>query len=155
MSADWRWVAAVIDGEGHISVVERRRSTATARRIAITNCSLPLLVAVARIAGGKIHTHTPPKGTNKQQFQWYVYGADMDRVLQLTVPYLVSKRDEALLALAFSKTIRRTNRKRLTADERAARVGLLEELKRCRAHQWGAEDVPPAFRPTSRTQGGT
>ena len=150
--ADWRWLAAVIDGEGHISMVERQNGQ-LARRLAITNCHLPLLVRVAELAGGKIHVHRPV-GKTKQTFQWYCYGTQMTQVIQHVLPYLIVKRQEAELAVALSRPQLVNNRRHLTRQDRVDRTTFLAAVDRARRQTWTAADVPLQFRPNARRDGG-
>jgi hypothetical protein len=143
-ASDWRWLAGVIDSEGHISMVERG-SGALARRLAITNCCLPLLIAVATLVGGKIHTCTPTKW--KQQFQWYCYGDTMSRVLACVLPYLIAKQQEAEIALSLSQEVPTRSSHHITEVVRERRRALLASVDTIRATTWARADVPVAFQP--------
>lgn len=123
-----------------------------ARRVAITSTSLPTLVRIAELFGGKIHTHTTPTGRNRQQFQWYVYGDGLRRILTGALPYLVGKQDEAETCLAFDRPIRPSQSHRLTPSDQATRTALLTHVQQLRRRTWTATDVPTAF--TSRVQVG-
>lgn len=143
--SEWAWLGGVIDGEGHISMLKRRNGQ-MARRVAITNCNLPLLVAIAAAFGGKIHTHTPPKPKHRQQFQWYTYGDHARMVLHGALPYLIVKREEAEIFLAFAaRTQPGKWGSHLKTTELAAREKLLARVEALRARTWTLADVPAEY----------
>lgn len=157
--SDWAWLAGIIDGEGYISMVASRgrryRSNparapfVVTRRLAITNCNLPLLITIACLFGGKIHTHTAPPTRHRQQFQWYVYGSDMIRILSRVYPRLVSKRQEAALFLrTFGNGTRNIGDRRFLSEHTKRRyIEVVEEVKQLRKQTWTRSDVPDRFRP--------
>lgn len=116
-----------------------------ARRIAITNCDLPLLIAVGTLFGGKIHVHRPVKHY-RTSFQWYCYGDSLRRILTGILPYLIVKRTEAQMCLAFDQARGDLRGHKLT--DRAIRQyqRLLVAVDELRRRTWTAADVPAALR---------
>lgn len=147
--SDWAWFAGIMDGEGHISVVGtrgRKKPGALTRRIAITNCNLPLLLEICRLFGGRIHVHTPPKGTNRQQFQWYCYGDRMRWVLTGVMSRLIAKREEAEVCLAFDHARDSDYGQKMSPAFAAKCVELIARMAVLRAKRWKPEDVPDDVR---------
>ncbi len=131
-------------------MVERKNGQ-LARRLAITNCHLPLLIRIGRQFGGKIHTHVPV-GQWRRHFQWYCYGATMIELLQGVLPYLIVKRKEAQLCLAFD-VVRKPQAKPgqpLTARSRQQYRRLLKQVDELRRRAWTADDIPRALRASRR-----
>jgi len=124
-----------------------RRNGQLARRIAITNCHLPLLVQIATWFGGRIHVHRPVKHY-RTSFQWYCYGPTMVQVLTGLRPYLPVKRDEAELCLAFDAVRGRQHKpgQPLTPAAREQYQQLLARVDQLRRRSWSLTDVPVAFR---------
>ena len=124
-----------------------------ARRLAITNCYLPLLVKIGRQFGGKIHAHVAV-GRYRQSFQWYCYGATMTEILAAVLPYLVVKRKEAQLCLAFDAARKRQKKPGapLTATALRQYKRLLKQVDAARGRLWTADQIPKALRPKSSSK---
>lgn len=143
--SDWAYLAGIIDGEGHISVVDVRDGRYTQRRLVVTNCCLPLLISLARRFGGRIHGHQPegPKRT-RASFEWYGYGAWATDILRHVLPYLIGKREEAEIFLSLEHRPRQAHDRRcvephvIDAGKAAAR-----QVVELRARKWTFADIPP------------
>jgi hypothetical protein len=91
--SDAAWLAAMIDGEGCIEPKYRR--------ITVTNTSMLLLNEVQRIVGcGAVYRSSRYKKRHTQCFRWTTRAkADVAKVLRFVLPYLIAKRDKAVLAI--------------------------------------------------------
>lgn len=148
--AEWAWLAGILDGEGHISMVTAKRGTLV-RRLAITSTNLPMLIRVGERFGGKIHAHRPAPPKHRQQFQWYTYGDHLRVLLHGMLPYLTVKREEAEIYLAFDARVQPGRwGSRLKTHEREHRMELLARVQVIRKLAWLPTDVPVEFRPTKR-----
>jgi hypothetical protein len=146
--SDCAYLAGLIDGEGHISVVEIKSGKFTQRRLVITNTHLPVLVWVTQRFGGKIYT--PNKyynGGTKISFQWYCYGDDVDRILLHVVSYLKIKQMEARLALVLGSNRAEardpSDLRKMTIAIREQEQGIREQIIAIRQQHWTKADVPP------------
>ena len=105
---DAAYLAAIIDGEGSIMIMDRRdnrpSSTRPSIRIIIGNTYLPLLEWVVEKTGlGKIDTRAMPVGraiqARKQMHYWNLNSLSARSVLLQVLPYLLEKRDRAERAI--------------------------------------------------------
>ena len=124
MGSNWTreelaYFAGIIDGEGCICL----RTSKSARKhifatmIQISNTDLRLLQWVQRRFGGMIHPHARHRGNRKPSFQWAALSDDIASILEAILPYMIVKREQAELMLAYRKTLpeivntRRSSRK--------------------------------------------
>jgi hypothetical protein len=96
------WLAGLFDGEGSIIFVHKDRLTPSIR-ITITNTSLPLLERVQEVAGvGQIIVQRRAGQMNPKHsasWHWQTYSASAFHLLEQMLPWLIVKREKALLAL--------------------------------------------------------
>ena len=101
------FIAGVFEGEGSISVCNLsekswNKRTDYALKVRISNTDRPLLDWIVANYGGKIHKATTIN--NKIVWCWSVHSKQAERFLQTMMPYLICKKQRALLALEFRKT---------------------------------------------------
>lgn len=150
--SDWAYLGGLIDGEGHISVVQVRTGKFTQQRLVITNTDLPLLVSVARQFGGKIYgtvSSIKGKSTRKGSFQWYCYGKLVRAILAGVLPYLRGKKEEAELAISLQRNRRLrdvTDRRRLPGYVRDLEKQIAQRIVEIRWRRWEPTDVPADLR---------
>lgn len=103
MSAtDAAWLAGLFDGEGSIVFVHKDRATPSCR-ITITSTCYPLLERVKEVAGvGQIIVqrragHVRPN--HLASWHWQTYSANAINLLEQMLPWLIVKREKALLAI--------------------------------------------------------
>lgn len=108
------YVAGFFDGEGCISSQESwipgkyEKFPRINLQISITNTDKEVLNLIRGRFGGQISKHT--KKTGKLCYAWKLTGKDKMRVFLLSVlPYLIVKKEQALLALEFIDTLRKEN----------------------------------------------
>jgi hypothetical protein len=107
LDTDAAWLAGLIDGEGCISVVRQVRPDRPSVRywiqLRLQMTHFPTLERVQELTGiGKVHprkSHVPEIG--KQPWYWNVASREAADVLKAVLPYLVTKRIEAELAMEF------------------------------------------------------
>src|ERR1035437_3631008 len=119
MKISAQWLAGFIDGEGCLSIHTRMRTgKSKARaviqgRLSIANTHLPTLLAIKAEWGGKLSykkytspSHQGYKGMNKTkqgyELLWYNQ-ADLMRVLEAIHPYIIVKKDQFDLFMAYYK----------------------------------------------------
>lgn len=146
LESDCAYLAGLIDGEGHISCIGVRRERSSQRRLTITNTHLPTLVWVAERFGGRIYSpgkHYGPR--TKISFQWYCYGADVDRVLAAAVTYMRIKQMEARIALSIGSCRKRnpSDLRRMTDETVQVEHALRQRVLNERAKRWVKADIPP------------
>lgn len=97
------WLAGLFDGEGSIVELKRGATQMTkAWRITITNTCLPLLDRVEEVTGVHARVFMKRKAPNPKHTQayfWQAYSTTAAEVLMQMLPYLIVKRERALLVL--------------------------------------------------------
>lgn len=103
------WLAGLIDGEGCISLT--RRSPQRKNRCVSPNYRLILKVSMCHLATVRRCREITGLGTLQMQeaqkqhytsaFTWFCNATDAELVIEAVLPWLVTKREEALVALDF------------------------------------------------------
>lgn len=109
------WAAGFIDGDGHITI--QRRSTKYKDkvyqghylRVGACQASMPPLEELRKLFGGSIRPKNSgrnPDGYNrKPQWIWSLSTEEANAALKELLPFLLHKRQVALLALQFQETM--------------------------------------------------
>lgn len=100
---DAAWLAGLFEGEGSIIQTNRNRTDGGTVRITITNCHKPLLDHVRDLVGvGSLTVVELSKKNPRHQdsWTWQVSGAAALEILQQMLPWLWSRADRAIAALA-------------------------------------------------------
>ena len=108
--SDLRWLACALDSEGSISICAGRPSCHARSGwhfglvLQVANSSESFSREALRIAGcGRLWKEPGKKGGYKPMFKWQTYGFKAKYVLERVCPYLLVKREQALLALRFPR----------------------------------------------------
>jgi hypothetical protein len=116
---DWAWLAGFLDGEGSFQIVKyRTRGTkgfpsynktyeGYAVQVVATSVDKILLNKCRQIAGGCIYGPIGRKhGVHwKPAFRWNIKAKKIDKVIDNIIPFLISKRKQAIILRDFRKTI--------------------------------------------------
>lgn len=103
------WLAGLIDGEGCISLT-RRSPQNRARSVnydyrlilKVTMCDLATIKRCREITGvGTIHTQAVQKKHYSKSYIWFCSTWDAELVIEALLPWFVTKKEEAEVALAF------------------------------------------------------
>lgn len=105
------YIAGIIDGEGCISVSKQstregkpRESTTHSPKIIISNTDARLFIWLRDVLGVcNVHPTSNSRMSDSYRECWSLYlaGSNCDRLLIAVLPYLVLKREQALLCLGF------------------------------------------------------
>lgn len=109
------YLSGIIDGEGCFSIeinppTSYRKGTLYTCRLTITNTDVRLLNWLIDKVGGTIHTRKIIEG-RKQCYSWRCYANILDVILPKIIPYLVCKKDEAIVIMKFRKSFTGRNTK--------------------------------------------
>ena len=136
MTNEWlAWAAGIVDGEGCIALVKgrhRRCKEYYALRVAVTNTDPRMLLQLRHTLGGAITKHGVIKvAGHKRVWRWSATGRIAAEMLQKMLPWLVTKRDQAELAISFRQCLRRRGKpdESLLIQQRAIYTGL-SQMKR-------------------------
>ena len=101
---DLAYFAGIIDGEGSIYILQFRQSQPYYAGLAVYNTNRVLLEWVVEHFGGNITTKPAEKGRHKIVYLWR-NGVIKDNltILEQILPFLIVKKQQALLALEFLK----------------------------------------------------
>lgn len=107
---DLAYMAGLLDGEGCIEIAKQLRPLQKYGtkvyyyiRVRIGNTVPSLIKFCNKRFGGKIWSGYKKNSTVKF-YNWTIFSNQAVELLKLILPYLISKREEALLALEFQKT---------------------------------------------------
>lgn len=122
------------------------------RRLVVTNTNLPMLIAVQRLFGGKIHGHSRAYKGRRISFEWYCYGEVATEVLRRVLPHLRGKRREAEVFVTVGDDRSRdpNDWRRIRPDHLIAAQAAAEEIREIRARSWTAADVPASCKPPAQ-----
>lgn len=101
--AVYAYLAAMIDGEGSISIIRSKdRGKGFFRyrlSLYVTNISQPLMDWLVGHFSGSVFNSIRPSGKNVMT--WRAKDISVDLILRRCLPYMIVKREQALLALTF------------------------------------------------------
>lgn len=122
--AECAYLAGILDGEGCVGIFARKKGHAGyyEMRVRVTNTDLRLLAWLDAHWPGPIHRLKPQNDRDKPQWAINWCGPKAVPVLTDALPFLVLKREQADIALAFQSSIRRTGRRGLTAADKSERA---------------------------------
>lgn len=136
------WLAGLIDGEGSIFV---KRTAGTKNPIhsldvEISMTDKPTIEKIHTMLGfGSFRPARRKKklAHHKQAWKWVATSRDAEVVLNLITPYLMTKRDEAIMGLRFCELKRdRVGRAGLSDEMVAEREWYYQELKLLKKREW-------------------
>lgn len=99
------WFAGVLDSEGTVNLLSKGINKTPHLRMSIANTCYPFLERVAELSGtGAIGVHRVFQPHHSPSWVWYCYGPNARSILRQVLPWLIVKRDKALLALETEAT---------------------------------------------------
>ena len=97
---DLTWAAGVIDGEGCIGIYRASFTLQLVLRVA--NIDPKMILKLEDLFGGHIRVSSPDKRPRRRRaFHWIIRDRRAENVLRKLLPFLVTKHDEAVIALNF------------------------------------------------------
>lgn len=105
------WSAGIIDGEGSIGIVLRRRNRGGCNwvdycvRVTISNTDLNMMLKLVELWGGNFHKVSRPTRNHKDCYHYCCTGLMVLKMLELIEPYLITKKVRAQLAISFQKRV--------------------------------------------------
>ena len=124
------YVAGFVDGEGCFSI--GLNSSVSLRIVNTSKCTLDY---VLRILGTGVIQDRVQK-VNKRQYVYCAYGENCMHIVDMLLPYLIEKKEQALLLIEFRKqdrTIRKKGSK--GAFTNPARAGYITKMKELKKHE--------------------
>ena len=104
------YLAGMIDGDGYVSITRSSRRSSQGRhyfgaQVGIAGTRREPHDFAASIWGGAVTRYEPANPNHRPQFQWCRVGAAAVPVLDAIWPYLILKKDHALLALELQELV--------------------------------------------------
>lgn len=101
------YIAGFFDGEGCIFLKKsiKGKNYSYSLQIRVSATYVPTLEFVRDAFGGTVHLEKKYATHHKQSYGWGLVGKDAHRFLVAIIPYLREKRDQALLADEYVKSI--------------------------------------------------
>ena len=133
ISKDWcAWTAGILDGEGCIYVTRFRSGNKDyptyALQVSVGNTDKAMVVKLATLWGGpswqRKTNNSKITKTPKTVWVWTVSGRTAGRILEACMPWLVTKYDQAQVALDFVSTIGH-------GERGGVKAGVLEQREQC------------------------
>jgi hypothetical protein len=112
------WAAGVLDGEGCIYVAKNNayQNYSLMVRVCMSDEStIRRLYSIFKV--GSVYSYQPKKKNRKQMWNWACSSIEAKNVLAALLPYLWTKKKQALVAIAFQKC--KSNLKRGTLQSRS------------------------------------
>jgi len=145
---DAAWLAGIIDGEGCFTII-RRATGVIGISLQISNTCEIMLHKVQRLLGGHITNIPQQPRETRSAWQWRISAKkDLRRICLTILPYLVSKRPQAIVALTFCDTIGQPG-VATSKENRRTREKLATLLKQM--HRDSAIAAPEWCRPMSQS----
>lgn len=131
---DIGWVAGIFDGEGcvHVSKATTPYGVQYQLKLSVSNTDPGMICRLVRLLGGNFRPEKQ-KGNRKEVYKWYIQGRGAIRVIKLMLPYLVTRKEQAEVALEFERTYQRDSWGKVPEEYVEARSEIrhrLMEMKR-------------------------
>jgi hypothetical protein len=103
---DWARLAAFIDGEGSIVINKAgKNGTRFTVRISISNTDPRLIHWIKNTFGGSVCIHRVSNPKHRDSMKWDAACREAQTILQNCYQYLIIKREQADVALAYYETV--------------------------------------------------
>lgn len=125
------WTAGIIDGEGCIGIYSDRSKGPDSHRLYLTvaNTEERMLVRLKTLWGGDYRLQKRRTSAHHRcVWAWRMHDRAAGRFLEVVLPYLVVKKEQAEIALEFVSLFGRGSTRR-TPENKGKRVELAERLK--------------------------
>ena len=107
-NSDLAYMAGIVDGEGSVNISYRRKKkygdTQARVGLFVYNSDVRLLKWIQKRFHGSVHVYAARQPTWKPFGAWHASDLATMRVLELVLPFLVIKKDQAKIAIRFQKT---------------------------------------------------
>jgi len=121
LSEDLSYIAALLDGEGCISLQlnhpnDKVRTATYLLKVRITNTYKPVLDWLLSVSGGKLYKVKKYMPQRKQAWSWEMSGSEAVQFLHSIYPYLRIKKSQAETAFMFGETLSVSGQKKRLSD---------------------------------------
>lgn len=103
--AELAYFAGILDGEGSFVLHRHKDGYRFACQMQVGNTDVRLLEWIRARFGGSVNRERRPNTTHKPVYRWVSQADTMDAVITAVLPYLIVKKDQAELMLAYRRTL--------------------------------------------------
>jgi len=125
---DHAYAAGIVDGEGSISI--QNYSSITSLRVEVVNTDPRICLWLKERFDGRVYQHPRTNG-RRMLYKWTVASAAAGTFLKAICPYMILKKEQAEIALAYQQTMRKTS-DRLSWFDKQNRLKLITKLNEAR-----------------------
>ena len=135
------WAAGLIDGEGCISIAKADRKLKSPHykmQVQVAMCHKPTIERLYEMFGGSVSMRHG-KGHNRNSWTWTIFNNQAAVLLKSLLPYMVTKQDEAKVAVEFQEHVVATPSRGwqgLLPETLAARESMYQACKRLKKLEW-------------------
>jgi len=117
------WLAGIIDGEGHIEIKKYKQQGCKSHvyklAIRISMCSEKTIEYIKQTTNlGTNYNVNRLTKSGRRVFEWYAGSNNALNILRQTLPYLITKQDQAQLGIKFQANRKRLGKGSLSDKER-------------------------------------
>jgi hypothetical protein len=143
-SATLGWAAGIIDGEGSIGVYYNSKANGFYLMLTAFNTDPRMCIKLQELFGGNVKYHKHDKPNAKGCFTWVLVAGNAATVLEILLPFLIIKKEQAELAIEFGKLSRIHVGRGCPVPESvlAARSEIARKLKQIKTAEFN-EDFSP------------
>lgn len=130
------WTAGFFDGEGCVSL-NRLKAGGTQRQLSLSASHEAAVRRVREVLGeGNVYYRAPRQPTHRPMWTWVASSRGADRAAEKLLPYLVVKREQALLMLRVQRYVKVGSQREV---DRAAIDALIEAVQALNGNQKGGK----------------
>ena len=135
----YSYLAGILDGEGGININYSGPTRDCYRmRVYVVNTDLRLIKWLKSKFGGYIYRRKTKEGY-KTKWEWYHYDDKSTELLKECMPYLIVKKEQAELAIAFRDTV--NNEHKLSEETKSLRKSFHTQMKSLNKRSWDSEEA--------------
>ncbi len=141
---DLAYVAGIIDGEGCVQIQKvkphnREKSEQYKLQLRVYNTDRSLIEYLNQLFPAYTYDGSEKRNNRRKQFCWHANGKKTVIILQQVLPYLVVKKEQALLAIEFYETFNRYyGIFGVPVEVRQLRLRLYQECRRLKKQEYPA-----------------
>lgn len=112
MDNKWAYLAGIVDGEGCFCIGKTNSHKNHTLAITVTNTNIQLIIWLKDNFGGHITVYKTKNEKYKTSYKWqFTKASKVKCILEKILPHLIVKKEQAMIALEFGRTVGRGGRK--------------------------------------------
>ncbi len=125
------YMAGIIDGEGYITAIYTPKTRRFNPYVGVTSTDRILVDWIKNRFGGYVYERQTPKEHPhyKKKYEWVARQSDIDTILPEIIPYLVIKKDRAIVFLEFRETFKNRAYWKVPEEVEKVRHSLFRKIK--------------------------